>query len=198
MKPIKSKTGVFLILLLLVCAGLHPTDKKLRFSGSAGAVIQNDPVGHENGLGGTLGGGASIVYPVSSKRKPVNVELGITNRYNLYPYEGDYAQTLRFGFGVRVFLNSFSRFRPYFTHDICSHFVWVSDRNHHASTLGILLGAGIDIPLGSAGPDEESSSLFFDLSYNTFTLADFTASPEETRFFAATAGFAWLLRKKPE
>jgi len=196
----KLKSAVLLIIFMFSCLGLHAADRKLRFAGSAGGVIQNDLVGQTapGNWGGTFGGGASIVYPISPKSKAVNIELGIANWYNFYPYRGSFTHTLRFGFGVRVFLNTFSLIRPYFTHDICSHFVWVSDRDHYASTFGILLGVGMDIPLGKAPRDTESSSLFFDISYNTFSLAAFTSTPEEVRFLSATFGFSWLLQKKSE
>jgi hypothetical protein len=107
-------------------------------------------------------------------------------------------QTLRFGFGVRVFLNVLETIRPYFTHDICSHLVWVSDRSNYASTFGILLGLGVDIPLGSTIPDQESSSLFLDISFNTFTLANFSDSPEETRFISVSFGYSLLIPQKKQ
>jgi hypothetical protein len=183
-----------------MCSALPAADRKLRFALSAGGVMQNDLLGQSGPAdwGGTAGGGASIVYPVSPKSKAVNIELGITNWYNLYPYDGKFAHSLRVGFGVRVLLNVFDKVRPYFTHDICSHLLWVSDRDHYASTLGILLGLGVDIPLGEASRESESSSLFFDVSYNTFTLAAFTPDPEEVRFLSATVGFSWLTRKRSE
>jgi hypothetical protein len=105
-------------------------------------------------------------------------------------------QILRFGFGVRVFFDIFESLRPYFTHDICSHIVWVFDRSNYASTVGILLGLGVDVPLGSGNPNQEASSLFFDVSYNTFSLANFSASPEEARFISASLGYSLLLPER--
>ena len=65
-----------------------------------------------------------------------------------------------------------------------------------ALPYGILLGLGIDVPLGSDNPKLEASSLFFDVSYNTFSLANFSASPEEARFISASLGYSLLLPER--
>jgi hypothetical protein len=132
----------------------------------------------------------------------VNVELSIANWYNIFPYENDFLHTLRFGFGIRVFLNVFETIRPYFTHDISSCVLWASDRTDCAKTFGILLGLGIDIPLTGKKRDSgekgraESSSLFFDISYNTFSLAYFDPSGEKCSFISASCGYSLLLPGK--
>ncbi len=216
------RLSVILLILLFIAAAAFAGERKLRFAATGGLVVQNDfldqfllpgAAGGDgiNGTGGpagagTLGAGLAIAYPVSEKSKFINVELAIANWYNIYPYAGNYAHTFRVGFGIRVFLNVFESFRPYFTHDICSHLVWVSDRTDYASAFGVLLGLGIDIPLGLSGGDaredpanrgksgdKESSSIFLDLSYNTFRLAQFSPEPEEVKFLAASFGFSWLI-----
>jgi hypothetical protein len=187
-----SSITVFILLVVLL-SPLSASQKKIRLAGTAGGVLHNDLA---RAPGFTGGGGAAIAYPVSAKDGPVNVELAIANWYNFFPSDADLMQTLRFGFGVRIFINVFKSLRPYFTHDICSHIVWVSDRSNYASTLGILLGLGVDVPLGSTNPSQEASSLFFDVSYNTFSLANFSASPEEARFISASFGYSLLLPKR--
>ncbi len=194
----KTKTAVLIILFVFVAGEgvLFGSEKKLRFAGTGGIVLSNDLL-QQSAAGGVGGAGLAIAYPVGSIQRTMNVELAIANWYNIYPYQQQFMQTLRFGFGIRVFLNVFEAVRPYFTHDICSHFVWVSDRAGYASTFGILLGLGIDVPLQKP-PEEsgrkrrESSSLFFDVSFNTFSLARFEEE-ESTRFLSASVGFSWLL-----
>lgn len=201
-----------ILVFLCIAASVSAGERKLRFAATGGLVLQNDFLGQnllpgtEDGggadsgggaAGGTGGAGLAIAYPVSEKSKFMNVELAIANWYNIYPYAGNYAHTLRVGFGIRVFLNVFQSIRPYFTHDICSHLVWVSDRTDYASAFGILLGLGIDIPLagngGSPAGARETSSIFLDLSYNTFRLAQFGPEPEEMKFLAASVGFSRLV-----
>jgi hypothetical protein len=189
----KGRIVTVLILLVVSISGVSAAEKKLRFAATAGGVVANDLLGAE---GFTGGGGLAIAYPVSSRDRLMNVELALANWYNLFPVDARMMHTFRFGFGVRVFLNVWERWRPYFTHDICSHIVWVSDRSSHASTFGILLGLGVDIPLGNR--QEEGSSLFFDGSYNSFSLADFSTSPEEARFISASIGYSLLLPDKGE
>jgi hypothetical protein len=185
-----------LTLFILLALSIYPasaSEKKIRFAGTAGGVVQNDLL---IAPGITGGAGVAIAYPVSAKDRPINVELGITNWYNIFPAENAIMHTLRFGFGVRVFLNAFESLRPYFTHDICSHAVWISDRTGYAATFGILLGLGLDIPLEKQRGDRETSSLFFDVSFNTFTLASFAGTPEEVRFFSASVGYSLLIPQK--
>jgi hypothetical protein len=218
------RLSVIILLLLFIAAAAFAGERKLRFAATGGLVLQNDFLGQfllpgtaggggdgANGSGspagaGTAGTGLALAYPVSEKSRLMNIELAIANWYNIYPYRGNRTHTFRVGFGIRVFLNLFDSIRPYFTHDICSHLVWVSDRTGYASAYGILLGLGIDIPLGLSGgggrgdtPNRlkpgglETSSIFFDLSYNTFRLAQFSPEPEEVKFIAATIGFSWLV-----
>jgi hypothetical protein len=142
---------------------------------------------------GTAGGGFTIAYPVGHIDKAMSVEIGIANWYNILPFDGRFVQTLRFGFSIRVFLNLLETVRPYFTHDICSHFVWVSNRSGYGSTFGILLGLGLDIPLN---PGKESSSIFFDVSYNTFHISRFAEEKEGAEYISGTVGFSWLLPDK--
>lgn len=206
------RLSLIILILLFIAAAAFAGERKLRFAATGGLVLQNDFLGQfllpeaaggggdaTDGSGspagaGTGGAGLALAYPVSEKSKFINVELAIANWYNVYPYAGNYAHTLRVGFGIRVFLNLFESIRPYFTHDICSHLVWVSDRTDYASALGVLLGLGIDIPLGLSGEvNRETSSIFFDLSYNTFRLAQFSPETEEVKFLSATIGFSWLV-----
>jgi hypothetical protein len=109
--------------------------------------------------------------------------------------------TLRFGFGIRGFLNILKAIRPYFTHDICSHIIWVHDKPNYAATFGILLGLGIDVPIhdfesDKDGKQKESSSVFFDISFNTFSLAAFAHSHETARFLSLSVGYSLLLPDK--
>lgn len=219
------RLSVIILILLFIAATAFAGERKLRFAATGGLVLQNDFLGQfllpgaaggggtggDNGSGspagaGTAGTGLALAYPVSEKSKLMNIELAIANWYNIYPYEGNRTHTFRVGFGIRVFLNLFDSIRPYFTHDICSHLVWVSDRTDYASAYGVLLGLGIDIPLGRSGEGGrgdtgnlektgggETSSIFFDLSYNTFRLAQFSPEPEEVKFLAASVGFSWLV-----
>ena len=187
----------FLMLFILLTSGVVAGDKKLRFAGTAGIVLRNDLLG-QSSAAGTAGGGLTIAYPVGPIDHAMNVEIGIANWYNVYPYGDNFTHTLRFGFGIRVFLNVFSVIRPYFTHDICSYIVWVSDRPDHASTFGILLGLGVDIPIHRKEGDtrRESSSIFFDFSYNTFKLANFDPAHEAAKFISASLGYSWLIGGK--
>lgn len=208
------RLSFIMLILLCITASAFAGERKVRIAATGGLVLQNDLLGQfllpgAGGAGaGTGGAGLAIAYPVSEKSKVMNVELAIANWYNVYPYGGNRTHTLRLGFGIRVFLNVLKSIRPYFTHDICSHLVWVSDRTNHATTYGVLLGIGIDIPLGLSGEgarektggqkiaDSEKSSIFFDISYNTFRLAQFNPEPEEVKFLAASVGFSWLIGGK--
>jgi hypothetical protein len=218
------RLSVIILILLFIAAAAFAGERKLRFAATGGIVLQNDFLGQfllkgAAGVGGdatdgnvstagagTGGAGLALAYPVSEKSRLMNIELAIANWYNIYPYRGNRTHTFRVGFGIRVFLNLLDSIRPYFTHDICSHLVWVSDRTDYASAYGVLLGLGIDIPLdlsGGGGSGDtgnlektgggETSSIFFDLSYNTFRLAQFSPEPEEVKFFAASFGFSWLV-----
>ncbi|MDC7127252.1 MAG: hypothetical protein PQJ46_16945 [Spirochaetales bacterium] len=198
-----SRKFLLLLLLILITGNLFAENKKLRFSGTGGLSIQNELLGQELTSNAAVTGGAgfAIAYPVSSIEKLMNVELSISNWYNVFPYQERYAQSLRFGFGIRVFCNAFNTIRPYFTHDITSCVLWVSDRDNYASSYGILLGLGIDVPLPkkyikTSVKRTESSSIFFDISYNTFKVGDFTSDPEKISFISASAGFSWLLPQK--
>jgi hypothetical protein len=191
------------ILFFCVCGEGYAVDKKLRFAGSTGMVLQNDLLGQEisSGFGGTGAAGFAIAYPVSEKDHIMNVELAIANWYNFFPYNDNCMHTLRFGFGIRVFLNILKSIRPYFTHDICSHIIWVHDKPEYAATFGILLGLGVDVPIktsqqGSWKDQKESSSVFFDISFNTFSVAVFDPSHETARFLSFSFGYSLLLPGK--
>jgi hypothetical protein len=176
--------------LALVAPPLGGEGAKIRFAGSAGGAFENELVGSP---GFTGGGGLHLAYPVSSLERPVGVEISIANWYNAFPGD-DSIHLFRLGFGIRVFLNLLRGVRPYFTHDICTHLLWQGSREGYAAAIGILLGLGLDVPLkpGSDGRKAESSSLFCDLSYNSFELAHFTEPRSSVKFVALTLGFSWL------
>jgi len=187
-------------LLLIAAAALvlaattgEAAEKRIRLAATAGGVTQNEIL--DRG-GYTAGGGVHLAYPVSDPGKPLGLELSIANWYNAVPAEDRTLHLLRIGFGIRVFLNTRTVVRPYFTHDICSHLVWVSDRPGYATGTGILLGLGVDVPVrttGAAGVGG-SSSIFADLSVSSFRLAYFGEHHQSARFLAASIGYSWLLR----
>ncbi|MFP4562329.1 MAG: hypothetical protein ACLFRY_03380 [Spirochaetia bacterium] len=188
-------------LFVLLCAVIaivpaFSADKKIRFAATGGLVLHNEFLGQTPASrAGTAGAGVAFAYPVGTKDRFMNVELAVANWYNLFPYQGDFAHTLRIGFGIRVFLNLFPAVRPYFTHDITTGLVWVSGRQNYATALGVLLGLGVDIPinLSGAGEAEETSSFFVDVSLNLIKASAFTALAEGTEFISASVGYSWLL-----
>ena len=187
------RTKVFFALLLLCILVLSPRTaaaKNLRFSLTGGFNCANElqPSSTFN-----YGAGIHLAYPVSSRAYPVNTEISVANWFNRFEGINDYMHLFRFGIGIRIFLNTFKGFRPYFTHDITSHVIWQSEKNGYAATFGILLGLGIDLPVSSPGTDGKASSFFLDVSFNTFTLAYFSLPVFKTSFFAAAAGYSWEL-----
>lgn len=180
---------LFLLSVFVVMAGADT--KKIRFISTAGFAFQNDII---DSTGFTGGGGVHLAYPVSSRTKLFNVELAIANWYTVFPSDNDMLALLRFGFGIRVFLNSFDLFRPYFTHDITTHIVWVDSREGHAPTHGVLLGLGVDFPFPKEGTSGIStSSWFFDVSYSSFELVYFDAEKEAARYLLFSCGYSWEL-----
>lgn len=180
-------------MLIIFAFAAEAEAKKLRFIGTAGGAVQNEIL---NAKGFAGGGGLHIAYPVSPETKFMNVELAIANWYTAFPGEDDFAHLLRFGFGIRVFLNLIGVVRPYFTHDITSHLVWVKSREGFAPTYGILLGLGLDVPLRKKeDKGVPSSSIFFDVSYNSFELAYFEEEKEPVKFLAFSCGFSWNIPK---
>lgn len=181
---------VFVITLSLAAQSAGAEGAKIRLAGAAGWALENEVAGAP---GVTAGAGLHVAYPVSSRQRPINVEIAVANWYNLFAGE-DLTQLFRLGFGIRVFLNTLGPVRPYFTHDICSHLVWQEGREGHAAALGILLGLGLDVPFGreAGGRRRESSSWFCDLSYSTFELAHFAEPLEAVKFVALTCGVSWL------
>ena len=201
-KRMNFKTFALIIFFMAAAFSVFTADKKLRFAATGGLVLHNELLGQQLAgdtdaePAGTAGGGFTIAYPVGHIDRPMSVEVGIANWYNIFPFDGRFAQTLRFGFSIRVFLNLLKAVRPYFTHDICSHFVWVSDRAGYGSTFGVLLGLGLDIPLPrkgkeAAGARRELFSIFFDVSYNTFHIARFEDAKEGAGYISGSIGFSW-------
>ena len=194
----KSKLCALIVLLFAVVSVVpgFSADKKIRFAAVGGLVLHNDFLGQTAASqAGTAGAGAAFAYPVGTRDRFMNVEIAIANWYNIFPYQGDFAHTLRIGFGIRVFLNLFPAVRPYFTHDITTGLVWVSGRQNYATALGVLLGLGVDIPIGRSevGEYEETSSFFFDVSLNMIKGSAFGALAEGTEFIAASVGYSWLI-----
>ncbi len=179
----------FLLLMLSIFLSTARTEaKKIRLITTAGGTLQNEVLG-VNGFTG--GGGLHLAYPVSPETNLLNVELAIANGYNAFPADDDFLHLLRFGFGIRVFLNIFNTIRPYFTHDIMSHLIWVKSREGYAPTYGILLGLGADVPLGINAAKKPCSSIFFDVSYNRFYLAYFSEPKETVSFLSLSFGLSW-------
>ena len=189
---------VFLFAVMVIIPGFS-ADKKIRFAATGGLVFHNELLGQTPDIkAGTAGAGAAFAYPLGTRDRFMNVELAVANWYNLFPFQGDFLHTLRIGFGIRVFLNLFPAVRPYFTHDITTGLLWVSGRPNYATALSILLGLGVDIPVGRSGLDEaeETSSFFVDVSLNMVKASAFGALAESTEFIAASVGYSWLLGRK--
>lgn len=188
-----------LFVLLIAVTAIVPAfsaDKKIRFAATGGLVFHNEFLGQTpDASAGTAGAGVAFAYPLGTRDRFMNVELAIANWYNLFPFQGGFAHTLRVGFGIRVFLNLFPAVRPYFTHDITTGLVWVSGRSNYATAMSILLGLGVDISVGRSGLDdaEETSSFFVDVSLNQIKSSAFGALSEGTEFIAASVGYSWLL-----
>lgn len=182
---------LLLFILIFTSSLVYGEGRKIRFIASSGMTVQNSLL---EKLGFSGGGALHLAYPVSSKTQLFNVELAIANWYTAFPVKNDYLQLLRFGFGIRVFFNHFTRIRPYFTHDICSHIVWKKDREGFAPTFGILLGLGIDLPfIDKENPNQEVSSFFMDVSYNHFKLRYFELPQNSLRFLLFSCGFSWKM-----
>jgi len=180
---------IILFFIFLYTAGAE--SKKIRFIGTAGVIVQNEII-DELGFSGGLG--IHLAYPVSQKTNIINIELSIANWYNAFPFENDFIHLLRFGFGIRVFLNTLKFIRPYFTHNINSHIVWIKNREGYAPTFGILLGLGIDIPIKySEDTKMENSSIFFDITYNSFYISYFEIAEKSMKFIMFSCGFSWNL-----
>ena len=185
----RTISGVILLLTALAPVGLGAEGAKVRLAASAGGAVVNELAGTAGFAGG---GGLHLAYPVSSRQRPLNVEIAVANWYNAFS-GAEVTHLFRIGFGIRVLLNTLGPVRPYFTHDICSHLVWQEGREGRAAALGILLG--LDVPFGPGAGDRstDSSSWFCDLSYSTFELAHFAEPVEAIKFVALTCGVSWAL-----
>lgn len=170
------------LLLLLVPPLSASENRQLRFIATGGPVLEK----LQNGTsGGTMGAAVHLAYPLSGRDKPISTTLALVNGYNIFPAEGYCLQLIRFGFGIRLFYNGFKNFRPYFTHDITSLIFMDSREPHIASSFGILLGLGVDLPLSSA---EKAPSLFTDLSWNLVNFHTLTSPGDGMGFLALSAG----------
>jgi hypothetical protein len=155
---------------------------ELLFTGSTGFSIGNEINKNRATL---IGGGLHLLYPISDKSKIINTELGVANWYNYYLLGDCEMQTIRFGLGIRVFLNSFQSIRPYFTHDILNQIVLISNREGTAHTLSINLGLGINIP--HKGRIIKSNHI--DISYSRFNLGYFEIKNQGFSFMTINIGF---------
>lgn len=178
-------------LVLVALSFIYPLHaKKIRFMAEGGISLTNELSSQATGI---AGGGLCLAYPVSSRKKVMNVELAIVNRYTVFPAPDTSLHLFRLGFGIRVFVNAFSHVRPYFTHDITTHLLWVEERAGYASGHGVVLGLGVDIPLVNDDEAEEYSSVFFDVSYNTSAFASFVTGEDEMKYVSLSFGFSWNL-----
>ncbi|MDZ7795793.1 MAG: hypothetical protein U5N56_01565 [Candidatus Marinimicrobia bacterium] len=184
------KLKILFILLLVLCNFPEARIDKLRFSGNSGLAPENTLLSARSFSGG---GALHLSYPVSPATGVINTELSIINDYRFFKNSDDRMHLIRFGFGIRVFLNTLKTIRPYFTHDITSQLIIADSYENYASAFGVLLGLGVDIPVNRLDVNAESSSVFVDISYNKTNVAYFQFADFTMKFMAVSFGYSWKL-----
>ena len=128
----------------------------------------------------------AVAHPISDRNKPMNVELSVNTMYSTN-FADTKLSSLAFGFGIRVFLNTLTVIRPYFTHEVLTRLLYLDGQSNMAKTYSILLGLGLDIPLD---PEKDGSSIFFDVSYLFYESGYFGIPGDEVKTLGLTVGYS--------
>ena len=180
----KIKKFVLLLLASLILPFTLSAAHKIRIGAATGYDLINGLSGGQN-LSEELK--IAVAHPISLTTHAMNVELSVNTSYSSN-FAHIKLSSIAFGFGIRVFLNTLERIRPYFTHEVLTRIMYLSGQSGAAKTFSVLLGLGVDIPLQA---DSNGSSLYFDVSYLFYESGYFGFEGDKVKTLGLTAGYSY-------
>ncbi len=193
MKKIFFNISIVSLFLIFSISSTFAVTAKLRVYESTSYSIVNDIEGfEEKGLG--LGGGIALAYALKPKTKTMSSELAIVIDGSSFQSENkNDLSYFRTGWSFRMFFNGLQTVRPYFSHEISTLIIWMEDADGNAKSMLVTLALGLDIPVFYEDINEESSSIFFDVAYNSFALGFFNA-PDAMDFKYLTLNLGYSIQ----